>query len=658
MRHKRSLLQLVLILLCLSVFSIAQSWSGILDSSRAIDWSNAGIPGGIPADRTQCGATIQASTYGNGASDASAGIQAALNGCGQNQYVLLGIGTFRLNSGLSVPSNVTLRGSGAQNTILSANNKSGAVVTGGQWNSAPNASNSVAITSGSTTGSQSVVLASASGISVGSYLLITELNDPSFVSIAGAEGKCTYCDNIFGGTRVRGQIVEVTSVSGTTVGIIPGLYSTFSLTPWATYFSMKSKYIGVENFQIYSNNMTSGNAPNIALGMCAYCWVRGVESNGTSNNYDHLDVEFSYRDEVRDSYFTGCSLHQSGIADCDIFLWGKTSGTLVENNVIERTHGGLELDWGAAGNVLAYNYIWGVYDTTSGSTNTTMMDIDSHGAHPQFNLYEGNVTSRIQLDVIHGSASHATYFRNWALGTSLICSPQSDTPHAAFSCSTSKWSSESIRAFDFTQSGNTAGATAMSLYTNLVANVAGSAALAALGPEYRGGTDACTACGVSPYVRDYSGTGYDFNYGYSTSGDSTGYCASRTACAPYSTAFLHGNYSNAVSSVEVWANGITHTLPASFFRSSRPAFWGSLPWPAIGPDVTGGSGPGGHTSVTASNPAQSCFSSTSKTTDGTLAFDADTCYGQSVSRPAAPKVTNCSVCTGSTCSSSSCTIQP
>ena len=35
-------------------YSRAQAWAGILDPSRAIDWTTAGIPGGIPTLTTIC----------------------------------------------------------------------------------------------------------------------------------------------------------------------------------------------------------------------------------------------------------------------------------------------------------------------------------------------------------------------------------------------------------------------------------------------------------------------------------------------------------------------------------------------------------------------------------------------------------------------------
>src|SRR5208283_2323420 len=90
----------------------ATPWTGILDPSRAIDWSQAGIPGGIPNRTTIC-ATVNASTYGNGSSDATNGIQSVLNSCPAGQVVSLTVGTFLLSGNLSIPSNVTLRGQGA-----------------------------------------------------------------------------------------------------------------------------------------------------------------------------------------------------------------------------------------------------------------------------------------------------------------------------------------------------------------------------------------------------------------------------------------------------------------------------------------------------------------------------------------------------------------
>ncbi|HMD68401.1 MAG TPA: hypothetical protein VKF42_05925 [Chitinivibrionales bacterium] len=51
-----------------------------------------------------------------------------------------------------------------------------------------------------------------------------------------------------------------------------------------------------------------------------------------------------------------------------------------------------------------------------------------------------------------------------------------------------------------------------------------------------------------------------------------------------STAFIQGNYSFQTGKT-LWISGPV-TLPASLYYSSKPAWWGTLAWPAIGPDVS------------------------------------------------------------------------
>src|SRR5204862_513150 len=64
--------------------------------------------------RTQCGVAIAA--YNGSA----ATVNTAITACGDNQYVLLGPGTFNLGSGIDFGSrsNVTRRGSGPNRTFL------------------------------------------------------------------------------------------------------------------------------------------------------------------------------------------------------------------------------------------------------------------------------------------------------------------------------------------------------------------------------------------------------------------------------------------------------------------------------------------------------------------------------------------------------------
>jgi hypothetical protein len=82
----------------------------LVPDDYSTNYDEAGA-GEIPARLTPC-TTIEAATYGNGTLEASAGIQAALNACTAGQHVKLGSGVFRTDDDVSIPSNVTLRGSG------------------------------------------------------------------------------------------------------------------------------------------------------------------------------------------------------------------------------------------------------------------------------------------------------------------------------------------------------------------------------------------------------------------------------------------------------------------------------------------------------------------------------------------------------------------
>src|SRR5438105_9860717 len=105
------LLLFSLILLCLSSPGHAQLWSGILDPRRAVDWSQAGIPGGIPNRTTIC------STLNPGATAAQ--INSAIASCPSGQVVFLNAGTCNITGiDFAQHSNVTLRGAGPDQTIL------------------------------------------------------------------------------------------------------------------------------------------------------------------------------------------------------------------------------------------------------------------------------------------------------------------------------------------------------------------------------------------------------------------------------------------------------------------------------------------------------------------------------------------------------------
>jgi hypothetical protein len=546
------------------------SASEIIPADRKIDWSQSGVPGGIP-NRTTVHATIPV-----GASRLE--IQSALDVCPTDQVVQLSAGSYTIDGSLTIPSGVTLRGAGPQQTILNGTGSGVGLIQFGP-EATPMIANSVAITAGATAGSTSLTLDAGAPITAGSYLLITELNDASFVTITTSNGTCTWCDGGVGwnGTRVRGQIVEVVSVADRTIAIKPGLYTGYPSSPLATPFAAGAVRTGVEDLQVYLNN--TGYVTNFYMNACAYCWIKNVESNYTDG--DHARVFWGYRNEIRDSYFHDAFNHSPGNTDTDIFLADKTTGTLVENNVLRRLHVSIMFNWGAAGNVVAYNYADNNFDTNG--YNTVFPGFSFHGAHPQFNLLEGNLAPQFNADYFWGSSSHQTVFRNWLTGSEFVIPPLTgrspEDPASGF------WAFYGLSAVDLSQTVRD---------TNLIGNIIGS--------DWQKTLSQWTPQVIYPGPRSYytNNNPYGYSFGFANPSDTGGDAGNNDL--PFTTAIIHGDYDYVAGQFH-WDPGITNqSLPPSLYLSSKPAWFGSLTWPPFGPDPNDPSTP-----LTGTIPAKYCY---------------------------------------------------
>lgn len=584
----------------------------LLPAGRTIDWSHAGVPN-IPA-RTQACATLAPP-----AGDAE--INAALAACEAGKSVLLRAGTYAIHGSIRIPSNVTLRGVGADQTILDARGAGQAVI---QMGSGSVPFQPRVIAGGAGSGSTQVQLVSAAGIVPGMYLAVAEQNDASFVTAAGSGGNCNWCDGGWtkDGSLARGQIVAVTAVHGNEVSIDPGLYGAYTHAPVAVPFQMAVTAAGVEDLQVRANN--TGYVTNFTMQMCAGCWIKGVESNYADG--DHVSVQWGFRDEIRDSYFSNAYLHVPGERDSDIQLALKTSATQVENNIIERTHTAVMLEWGAAGNVIAYNYSTGEFD--SGAPRVVIGGIDYHGAHPQFNLIEGNVLTAFYADSVWGSSSDTTALRNWFVGTTKVCLPL--TGRAPVNCAGARYAFQAARAVQLSY---------LSTRNSFFGNVVGSAPMQSL----VGYSQPVPQVAMIEYPKHRvyeAAVGWSFGYGSANDdGQGTGCGGGTPPCHAEGTSrtdVLNGNYNN-VTKTTAWANGMSRRLPASFYLQAKPEWWGAMPFPAIGPDVTGGRGPGGHAF---GNPARHCYLQLMGGSDGgagsPLRFNSARCYPRSNALPQIP----------------------
>jgi Pectate lyase superfamily protein/Chitobiase/beta-hexosaminidase C-terminal domain len=635
----------------------AQAWSGIITgtgsggNARAIDWSSSGMPGGIPVRTVNC------STISSTGSDQTVAINSALSSCTAGEVVFLNAGTYQIGGIIVVPSNVTLRGASANLTILNSTGTSGSptIQQGAAVNSIPAIAGQTAITGGLTAGSTSITVASATGFSVGELLLITQLNDSSFVDITGNGTACTFCDGGIGynGTRVQGQIVQITSVVGTTIGITskgsgaqsggaePGIYYPYTLTPMAVPFSPAATLSGVENLTVFANNTHSGGNISFYQSECSYCWVTGSGANWTDG--DWFAEDFSFHSVVANNYFTGAYLHGPGTFDSNIDIRSYSSGWLVQNNILERGHFPLMMEWGANGGVAAYNYVLGSFDQIdfigSGTPGPTVdpctpsvacsntPGFNFHGAHPWMILSEGNEGSLFEPDNTWGSSSDTTTFRDWWKGVNFICKPGGNV-RATTDCSTGKTAFQISNAMEIDS---------QSTSFNIIGDVIGSAAQQVLVSTQGGsslgqlfqvtaqcGGGISTNCGANS--RPFGSNAVAYSFGYTSEADTGGGSGTLT---PFTTALINGNYTN-MNSTTTWIGGTVVPLPQSFYlSSSKPVWFGSAPWPLNGPDVTGGFDAGGHANKT---PARLCYESLGGTNGNGSPFtnfNAATCYAAS-----------------------------
>ena len=297
----------VLLALAWPVPLLAQPWAGIVATSRAIDWSTAGVVGGLPARATQCGATLNPGTT-------AAQINTAIQNCTAGQHVRLAAGTFTLTGGITFANKaqVTLRGSGADQTLIVLTGStgchgtsSGVCLDSGDTNYHGGPANTANWTAGYAVGTTTITLSSKTNLVVGNPIILDQLDDSSD---GGAVYVCstTPCATDGDGGFVRSgrgqqQLVTVTSIPGTAcpcaIGISPGLYMPnwrTGQTPQAWWATSPGTGMGLEDLSL--DHTSSGATAGIQLFNCTGCWVKGVRS--INANRAHVMVWLSPRTTI------------------------------------------------------------------------------------------------------------------------------------------------------------------------------------------------------------------------------------------------------------------------------------------------------------------------------------------------------------------------
>ena len=590
----------------------AQLWSGILDSSRAVDWQNAVYTPPDTTTWTQCGATIAPPS-------SSSEINAAIAACGANQYVQLGAGTFTPANGISFlgKSNMVLRGMGANQTIIQVSTGVGcsesraAMCVGAADGGAfyyPDSLTAVSGTTGFTKGSTSLTVSDASGISVGQSVFVTQDIEDTSASYA----PFLYCSGVWMNgpcneaisTTVVVQVVRVMGKSGNTLTIAPGLYYqrwSNSLNPQVRYFTNPQPTfvsgIGVENLQIQK----TWAAGTVSYGVLKFihvygAWAKGVAINGCDTAC--IWAKESHKVTVLNSYIYKSANGSSQLSSQYGFGCDHASDIAYYNNITQQVQAPFLLNGTCAGVIFAYNY--SIDNPVPDLTSSWAAFWPSHSAGSMYVLMEGNVGMGTVADLSHGTSCCFTYFRNAFNGFEKN---QGSTP--------SQFTVPIVMGGWGTR------------FSNFVGNVLGTVGYhtnyeSSQGPNGRLGS-------------------YDHSI-YAIGWPSCKECTSQLGgydMVDLTSSLRWGNYDVVTGGTRFLVSEIpsgnavpaSQTLPPSFYLIAKPSWFGSVTWPPIGPDVAGTMGPGNHVTKI---PAQVCAESMGMPVDGTgslQSFNASSCYG-------------------------------
>ena len=589
-----------------------QLWTGVLSSTRATNWTNAGVIGGIPNRTTVCSTLNPGATAGQ--------INSAIAGCPSGQVVKLNAGTYNLSSGIDFAghSNVTLRGAGADQTLLVFTNDVSCMgqsatlcISGnglGYYGPGP-PTNIVNWTSGFSQGTTSITLSAVPGLSVGMYIMLDACNSGMSGTPCGGSTvippddmvicqEINTCTTESGGAtpqrdhRAQREFIKVTNISGNTVTLehglrMPNWAALNSKQAWWGNANSYSSGNGIEDLSANAQNATAGAAV-ITMIFTHDSWIKGVRTLFGPNPRAHILLYQTAHVTIQDNYSYGSVSEGSGPTHYGVEEFPGYDD-LIQNNIFQRRTSPYVMD-GAVGTVVAYNFV--INDQYSVAPTYMQASFYSHEGGNAYILWEGNFGPGFKADIVHASSNMATAFRNrfvgWEQGK------------------TSETSPFMLYAF--------------SRFYNAIGNVLGQSGYH---NNYQAVTPSCSAstsifmlgCG-GPVNDSYTATSTMRWGNYDTVNNGVRFLGAEVPSGI-------SKYPNPVPA--------SQTLPSSFYLAAQPSWWpSSKPWPAIGPDIAGGNVPGvsGHVY---SSPAQDCYTNVmggpSDGVAGPLTFNAGICYG-------------------------------
>lgn len=369
-----------------------------------------GIEGGIPSGSyTQC-VTSQCDTVTSAGTAATAAqVSAALSSAADDTYVLLTTGTYSASTNILISnSNTELRGATDGNGLpaTTINFTGGAIdllglgsYSGVDLGSAGGwTSRDVSSPAvGSLRGISTVTLASApTGM----------VTNQTIVFVASEGGDDFYGFGSSGNGLTWAHWARVSAVSGSDVTFSPAISADYLTGTVAVKYKAgvwMTRKVGFRNLTV---TQTDGGDNTTGFYGCDECWIYNSnigQSDGGSEQ--HVMVYACFR----------CQIERNNIHS--VVAYGNSSygvksywagGLLVLNNYFHDLANVMPM-FNTHGSVFAYNYINALgYDAPTGWLSQIVFD---HGAQQDYNLYEGNWLAQSNNDN-SGSSRNVIWFRN------------------------------------------------------------------------------------------------------------------------------------------------------------------------------------------------------------------------------------------------------
>jgi parallel beta-helix repeat protein len=214
--------------------------------------------------------------------------------------------------------------------------------------------------------------------SVGDWIRLTEYDFPVTIGFEECIGQITRIENIVGNTAILKDDASKYYNDDDYHLKIKKIYPVTN--------------VGIENLKI--KRLDTGSAKpgsNISFEYAVNCWVRGIESEKTSQH--HVNIAYSSNIEVSGCNFVDANSREDGGFGYGVILELSTNYCLVENNLFQYLRHSMAVQGGANANVFTYNYS---RDPKDGYDDLTL-----HGNYPYSNLFEGNFVEKIEADDTH-----------------------------------------------------------------------------------------------------------------------------------------------------------------------------------------------------------------------------------------------------------------